>query len=183
MSGTPLKISLNGPALERLIGGDTEVELELRQQIVENFARKYLKELVNHQALQPIGQEILKEIKKEIGEEIWDSKKGQWGVVARERIQALLQKAIEQQLSVVLDNTVQKAMDTLAARLDASFRDYETRMLAYAERKARQVLDGLPAQAKLLLDRSFEQMVHQETQRRLELALKLGDELGKKPGE
>lgn len=40
-----MKIELNLPALERLIGGDTEIEVALRRQIVEEFAKRHLKEV------------------------------------------------------------------------------------------------------------------------------------------
>ena len=38
------KIQINSlEALERLIGGDTELEIEVRNSIVQEFAKKYLK--------------------------------------------------------------------------------------------------------------------------------------------
>lgn len=42
-----VKIQINSlEALERLIGNDTQLETELRQSVVENFATKHLKSLV-----------------------------------------------------------------------------------------------------------------------------------------
>lgn len=38
-----LKLTLTSQALERLIGGDTEIEAELRQGIASEFAKRYLK--------------------------------------------------------------------------------------------------------------------------------------------
>ena len=38
-----MKIILDLPALERLIGNDTEIEVELRNSIVQAFAKKHLK--------------------------------------------------------------------------------------------------------------------------------------------
>lgn len=35
-----MKLSLNVPTLERLIGGDTELELELRQAAASEFAKR-----------------------------------------------------------------------------------------------------------------------------------------------
>lgn len=37
-----MKLVLTVPALERLIGGDTEVEVELRKSIVQEFAKRHL---------------------------------------------------------------------------------------------------------------------------------------------
>ena len=45
-----MQVSLTLPALERLIGGETEIEVHLRQQIVEKFAEKHLKAIVNREA-------------------------------------------------------------------------------------------------------------------------------------
>ena len=42
-----MKIQINSlEALERLIGGDTQVEIEIRNSIVQEFTKKYLKSLV-----------------------------------------------------------------------------------------------------------------------------------------
>lgn len=42
-----MKLSISVEALNRLIGGDSEIELQLRQQVVENFAKKHLKALID----------------------------------------------------------------------------------------------------------------------------------------
>lgn len=59
---SPFKITLNADALERLIGGNTEFELELRNSIVQQFVTKHLKALatseVMHQAKQSIYADI-----------------------------------------------------------------------------------------------------------------------------
>lgn len=54
-----LKVQLDAAALDRLIGGDTEIEIKLRQAIVEDFARKYLKAV----AITDGFQETLRAIK------------------------------------------------------------------------------------------------------------------------
>ena len=42
-----MRLELNLPALERLIGNDTELELNLRRNIVNEFAKRHLKSLVD----------------------------------------------------------------------------------------------------------------------------------------
>ena len=42
-----MRLQLNLPALERLIAGDSQMEVELRHQVVENFAKHHLKKLMN----------------------------------------------------------------------------------------------------------------------------------------
>jgi len=45
-----IKIQLNSiEALERLIGGDNKIELEIRNNIVQEFTKRRLKSLVNHE--------------------------------------------------------------------------------------------------------------------------------------
>ena len=42
------KIQINSlDALERLIGGDTELEIEVRNSVIQKFAEKHLKPLAN----------------------------------------------------------------------------------------------------------------------------------------
>lgn len=76
-----LTIQINNlEALERLIGGDTEIELEIRNNIVQAFTKKYLKQLVNEAqikyeilrevtpSIKKVAQEIQKEVIKEQAE-------------------------------------------------------------------------------------------------------------------
>jgi phage baseplate assembly protein W len=46
-----VKLELTRPALERLIGGDTELEVGLRKQIVHEFTRRHLAELCKEEAM------------------------------------------------------------------------------------------------------------------------------------
>jgi len=42
-----LKLSLTRPALEHLLGGDTELEIDLREQVARSFAGKHLAKLID----------------------------------------------------------------------------------------------------------------------------------------
>ena len=53
-------------ALERMIGGDTEIEIQLRESIVQNFTRKHLKPLANSEAFQKVTQAIAKEVNEAV---------------------------------------------------------------------------------------------------------------------
>lgn len=53
-----IRVQLNLPALERLIGGDTEIEVELRRQVVANFAKHYLEGVLDAAALKAVGEEV-----------------------------------------------------------------------------------------------------------------------------
>jgi len=66
-----VRLELNLPALERLIGGDTELELHLRQQIVQEFARRHLKE-VTATATYEAALESAKQLVNEAAKESFD---------------------------------------------------------------------------------------------------------------
>lgn len=63
-----MKLVLTVPALERLIGGDTEVEVELRKSIVQEFSKRHLtavaKEVYNdiEAAKALIKEQVLREM-------------------------------------------------------------------------------------------------------------------------
>lgn len=71
------KIQINSlAALERLIGGDSETELEIRQSVVTEFVKKHLKGIADQQIVysaainlrNSIDEEIRKQIAATIGE-------------------------------------------------------------------------------------------------------------------
>lgn len=53
-----IKINLDLSALERLIGGDTEAEIIIREGVIQTFAKKHLKKLANAKAFEPILRDI-----------------------------------------------------------------------------------------------------------------------------
>lgn len=65
-----VKLHLDLPALERLIGGDTEIEIAVREGIVQSFAKRHLKAVVNTGVLEPylkrIEAAVLTELEKAI---------------------------------------------------------------------------------------------------------------------
>jgi len=61
-----MKVSLTLPALERLIAGDTEIEVEIRQQIAENFAKRHLKTILNDATWQAAAKEWRETLDKEV---------------------------------------------------------------------------------------------------------------------
>jgi len=53
-----IKLTLDSSALDRLLGGDTELELELRQSIACQFAKRHLKPLINCSEIAQIAHDI-----------------------------------------------------------------------------------------------------------------------------
>ena len=71
-----MKIQLNSlEALERLIGGDTEVEFEIRNSIVQEFTKKYLKGLVNETIANDVIKEAVRQARNEIAEKLFTTSK------------------------------------------------------------------------------------------------------------
>ena len=66
-----IKIQINSlEALERLIGGDSELEIDIRNSVVQEFAKKHLKALAQNFCFKDqskINQLIQEEVKKNIG--------------------------------------------------------------------------------------------------------------------
>lgn len=63
-----MKIQLDIKALERLIGGDSEIEVEVRQQIADAFAKRYLKSLLTTDAMGKMKSELLEGLKYNVFE-------------------------------------------------------------------------------------------------------------------
>lgn len=71
-----MKIQINSlEALERLIGGDSSVEIDIRQSVVEAFTRKHLKSIANQSFVEKISTALKKELEEEFVKEV---KNGNW---------------------------------------------------------------------------------------------------------
>jgi hypothetical protein len=70
-----LTVQINNlEALERLIGGDTEVEIDIRKSVVENFVKKHLKGIANDTLVKQAEKNIQQYVSNLLLEEI----KGHW---------------------------------------------------------------------------------------------------------
>jgi hypothetical protein len=64
---SPLTLQINSlEALERLIGGDTQMEFDIRQSVVEAFCKKHLKSVTQEQSLKLVERSMIEQIKSEI---------------------------------------------------------------------------------------------------------------------
>lgn len=71
-----LRLHLNAAALERLLGGDAEVEIRLRHQIVNEFARKHLKVIADSEAVREATKALRAVFDQEVRERIGQFVKG-----------------------------------------------------------------------------------------------------------
>jgi uncharacterized membrane-anchored protein YjiN (DUF445 family) len=121
------KIQINSlEALERLIGNDNELEIEIRNSVVENFTKRYLKDLAKTELVANIAKAVQSEIKSEFFEEI---KTGTWNNTTTvfkkellEKVKEELKYTAKQELSSVVSEIVeeQKVYDTIKNKLDST---------------------------------------------------------------
>ena len=114
-----MKLQINSlAALERLIGGDTEVELEIRNSIVQEFAKKHLKAIVNEGSIQKVAH-ALDEMLSSQAEAIITAK---FGTLSHQYWNG----------KFVLNDTCMAALNDAA---DSAFRSYLMNALADSEKK------------------------------------------------
>lgn len=99
-----VKISLSLAALERLIGGDSELEVELRHQIVRNFTEKHLKQLANSELMSQTYRQINNDIKTEVAKYV----SGHWVAVWGEQfgVDSVLAKGIKNEVDKLVKETI-----------------------------------------------------------------------------
>jgi len=139
-----LTIQINNlEALERLVGGDNEVEIEIRNSVVQRFAEKYLKPLANSDAitnaLATIKEDISKQVKEKCEKEIASFKTNYYGNVSDVKLNSSIRLEIESQVRNVVDTTVRNAVDEaiktwssdaeLKTRVDKRFEYYTTELI------------------------------------------------------
>jgi hypothetical protein len=117
-------LTLTLPALQRLIGGDSEAEIQIRQGIVESFARRQLKCLLNddviRQVLTSARQEAIAIIAKQAQEKFADiavTNQG-WGnqvtkVTLKPEIVAEINKAVLRKWHEIREEAVAKAVEDI----------------------------------------------------------------------
>ena len=100
-----MRLELNLPALERLIGGDTEIEAALRQQVVEAFLKRHIKAILNNEVIKKVSQEFQHQVKLAVAEKIAECRKS-YEVPNAESLQwdfrKVVQEAVEKEIASVI---------------------------------------------------------------------------------
>ena len=90
-------------ALERLIGGDSQLAIEARNSIIQNFTQKHLKSLVNLEVVQNEANKLRKDfavlVNEKIGAEI--------GVIKTDGYQKVFQSALRPEIQEFLNKTIE----------------------------------------------------------------------------
>lgn len=110
-----MQVSLTLPALERLIGGETEIEVHLRQQIVEKFAEKHLKAIVNREAWQAAYKQWQSELEAAVSKilnEYIAAQQAKDPGMPSTNSGYKLQHAIEQAADKAVERAVQRVVDS-----------------------------------------------------------------------
>lgn len=147
-----MRLELNLPAIERLIGGDTELELHLRQQIVQEFAKRHLKE-VAEKATYEAAIEATKQFVNGAAREAFDIENltvnHLWPTVGY-RLKAMIESLVKEH--------AQKAVDEA--------------LLKIIEHQSRYWSEEIKRAVKKVVDRQIEKEIEEGIRKRLEAAAK-----------
>jgi hypothetical protein len=110
----------NREALERLIGNDTQVEIDIRNSVVQKFAERHLKALANSEpvtsTLRTISESIINYGKQKVDAEVATFKKDYYNNITEVKlnpaIHAEIDRQIKQKMDTFIFDTVQTAVKT-----------------------------------------------------------------------
>jgi len=111
-----LTIQINNlEALERLIGGDSQVEIDIRNSVAQKFAEKHLKALANtneiSDVLRRVREDISQQTKDLCEKEVATFKTSYGGSITDIKLNAPIKTAIETQVRNLVDDMVRKTVD------------------------------------------------------------------------
>jgi hypothetical protein len=135
-----MKLSISVEALNRLIGGDSEIELQLRQQVVENFAKKYLKTLIDDSLIKRMS--------------------GQFYSYVHEKSEQLKLELV-QKLNSTLSNTLEEDINTFILNKSKAIIDNFIHIYLL------DIKEHIEEHVKTILPAQIEKVVYNEIQNRL----------------
>ena len=121
-----MKIQINSlEALERLIGNDKEMEISVKQSILNEFAKKHLKSIANSEAMLSIASYVTKELKESGFYGILERKPNQSSynnTYLSEEAKSLVKLQVRREIDNTISEEVSKIRETLVqdirSRLD-----------------------------------------------------------------
>lgn len=160
-------MELNAPALERLLGGDTELEVQLRHQVADQFAGKHLKSLLNDKLFNRWKRQLSDEIDATIAEHV--------GKVTRDPLKKVfltpsLRDKIREAAEEAAERVFSEATAEKLQKLERSFVDTVDRIQRQATQDLRQAVESV------FSEKNIERLVELRVQQRLETAASLGKE-------
>jgi hypothetical protein len=132
-----IKLQLDVPSLNRLIGGDSEVELDLRKGIVEYFVKQKLANLLSHDR---VG-DIMRDVDKKIAS-------------VKQAVMSAMEILVSAQLGTLTTATGWQAKTTFTPRPEVLLE-----MRLHAESAAKAAVINLNADIEALVNKRVEQKV------------------------
>lgn len=166
-----VQLFLNRPALERLLGGDSELEVQLRHQIVNEFAKKHLRAVVLDPAFSKymgqLQQAAETEIKATIGKQEWSM--GRTWTTITPKIKELIDAAATEIIKAAVARSFEKHVEEYQESVKGLIMRYESKLINEVTAKVKEITATLDAR----VDKYFEDRVQAEAKRRLEVATKV----------
>lgn len=117
-----MRLELTLPALERLIGGDSEVEVQLRRQIAQAFTFRYLKGIVDKDMVEVVRSQVVGECQQEL-ERLLAARVGQLKSVGgryQVQLEQGLQKRLDAYIANHLDSLIAAAVERYERHIQSS---------------------------------------------------------------
>lgn len=106
MSG--IKIQINSlEALERLIGGDSELEIDIRNSVVQKFSKRHLKDIAN----KFISDGVIRSIKEELNNEYFD-KSNYRHVKLTPEFQKILESSVDSHVRSLIKSRISERINS-----------------------------------------------------------------------
>lgn len=152
------KIQINSlEALERLIGNDTELEIEVRNSVIQNFTKKHLKDLATLELVSNISKAVQQEIKSQFFEDI---KVGTWHTVT-----TVFKKEILDKIKEDLKSTARQELNSVVLELIE-----ETKVRETVISKLNQAVDNID---NILTSKDLERRLNDMVNKRLKERLNI----------
>jgi hypothetical protein len=172
-----VKLSLDVPALERLLGGDTELELDLRKSVVIEFTRRHLKDLAESEAVRQesaaIRDAVSQAVVNHIGRRVTTDKgwthqtESQLKSEIEELLGRVVEKKVDEMVARAVENRNKYEMSRWARHLDEKFSKMSVETM-------REYLSN--AGFMSVFGAAFKQLVDAEVARRLKLAMEAAND-------
>lgn len=115
-----IKIQINSlEALERLIGGDSQVEIDIRQSIVQEFAKKHLKAVASNEIIKRAETALIDVVCSEFMTKV-NSYNYTFNEKTKEKLRDQVETSVREQMQTVVDREVKElaSLKALNERLE-----------------------------------------------------------------
>lgn len=119
-----MKLYLSVDALERLMGGDSEAEIRVRNSVVQEFARRHLKAVANSEAMRLAEQTVKKTIDDEFVE-----KRGVFGVTLSEEYREAIKNEVREKFGSALFQAIGEVRNELHEEIKTAVSEVRDRLM------------------------------------------------------